>query len=78
MERLQLIRNSMAFPVDNFLGLFIYALIYMLLAGLIATLALHFIPNRIPYAIKSILVFIAITLSLLLWWKTFFSFVKVC
>ncbi len=66
---MDLIRESMATPVDNFLGMLIYAVIYMFVAGLIVGLALKFIPNRLPYAVKSLIVFIAIIISLIIWWQ---------
>ncbi|UOQ48073.1 hypothetical protein MUN88_18770 [Gracilibacillus caseinilyticus] len=68
-----MIRESMALPVDNFLGMLIYAVIYMAVAGLISGLSLTFIPNRFPYAVKSLIVFIAIVISLLIWWQVILS-----
>ncbi|MGP4040518.1 hypothetical protein ACTWP4_11595 [Gracilibacillus sp. D59] len=66
---MDIIKESMSLPVDNFLGMLIYAVIFMLVAGLVFSLALKFIPNRFPYAVKSLIVFIAIIISLIVWWQ---------
>ncbi|MFC4404780.1 hypothetical protein [Gracilibacillus xinjiangensis] len=67
---MNLIKESMVLPVDNLLGMLIYAVIYMLIAGLVTTLALRYIPNKIPYGVKSIILFAAILISIFLWWQT--------
>lgn len=66
---MDLIRDAMKMPVDNFLGMLIYGVLFMAVTGIIVSLALKFIPNRLPYAIKSFIVFIFILFSLYLWWK---------
>ncbi|QGH34307.1 hypothetical protein GI584_09870 [Gracilibacillus salitolerans] len=66
---MDILRESMALPVDNFLGMLLYAVIYIFVAGLVFSLALKFIPNRLPYAVKSLIVFIAIIISLIVWWQ---------
>ncbi|SDJ77005.1 hypothetical protein [Sediminibacillus albus] len=60
--------ESMNLPVDNFLGMFLYLLLFMAGAGLLIGLPLHFIPNRLPYEVKSALVGMAVFLSMYLWW----------
>ncbi|SER99068.1 hypothetical protein SAMN04487944_114110 [Gracilibacillus ureilyticus] len=67
---MDIIKESMQLPVDNFLGMLIYAVIYMLTAGVVASLALRFIPNKIPYGVKSVIVFLVILISIFLWWQT--------
>ncbi|MFC4387208.1 hypothetical protein ACFOZ1_05225 [Gracilibacillus marinus] len=67
---MDLLKESMQLPVDNFLGLLVYAFIYIFVAGLIFSLALRFIPNKIPYGIKSLIVFVAVVISLIIWWQT--------
>ncbi|WP_240468579.1 hypothetical protein [Gracilibacillus sp. YIM 98692] len=66
---INIIKESLEMPVDNFLGMLIYAIIFMFFAGVIALLALKFIPNRLPYGAKSAIVFAAILISLFLWWQ---------
>ncbi|GAA0293578.1 hypothetical protein GCM10008924_09350 [Gracilibacillus halotolerans] len=63
----------MTLPVDNFLGMLLYAVIYMLVTGIVFSLALRFIPNKLPYALKSLIVLIAIIISLYIWWITIVS-----
>ncbi|MGN8645225.1 hypothetical protein ACTNEO_03910 [Gracilibacillus sp. HCP3S3_G5_1] len=66
---MDIIVEAMTLPVDNFLGLLIYAVIFMVVIGLVVSLALKFIPNNLPYAVKSQIVFIAIIISLIVWWQ---------
>lgn len=70
---MNIVIEAMTFPVDNFLGMLIYAVIYMLLTGIVFSLALKFIPNKLPYALKSTIVLIAIIISLYIWWVTIVS-----
>ncbi|MRH41784.1 hypothetical protein GH741_03745 [Aquibacillus halophilus] len=63
------IKESMQLPIDNLVGLLLYAVIYMFSAGLFVVLALTFIPNRLPYAVKSAIVGIAVLVSLVFWWN---------
>ncbi|RCW71889.1 hypothetical protein DFR57_10572 [Saliterribacillus persicus] len=67
---MDLIQEAMKLPVDNFLGMLIYAVIYMLITGIVVSLALRFIPNRLPYTVKSMIVGIAVFISLIVWWNT--------
>lgn len=67
---MDLVKEAMALPVDNFLGMLLYAVIYMLVTGIVFSLALKFIPNKLPYALKSLIVLIAVIISLYIWWIT--------
>ena len=67
------IKQSMTLPVDNLVGMLLYAIIFMLVAGLVVSIALRFIPNRIPYALKSAIVGISVFISLILWWNIIIS-----
>ncbi|MDL4842252.1 hypothetical protein [Aquibacillus rhizosphaerae] len=62
--------ESMTLPIDNLLGMLLYAILYMLSTGLIVGLSLRFIPNRIPYGIKNVILGFAVFLSLFIWWLT--------
>ncbi|MBB6511264.1 hypothetical protein GGQ92_000031 [Gracilibacillus halotolerans] len=70
---MDLVKEAMTLPVDNFLGMLLYAVIYMLVTGIVFSLALRFIPNKLPYALKSLIVLIAIIISLYIWWITIVS-----
>ncbi|WP_226037339.1 hypothetical protein [Aquibacillus saliphilus] len=61
--------ESMQLPVDNLVGILLYAIIFMIVAGIIPVLALTFIPNRLPYTLKSAIVGTIVIISLLLWWN---------
>lgn len=61
--------QSMNLPVDNLLGTFLYAVVFMGVAGLIVGLAFRYIPNRLPYAVKNALMGTTVFLSLFLWWE---------
>ena len=60
--------ETMTFPVDNLLGMFLYVLLFVVVAILGSFLALTFIPNRFSYAIKSTIMGLIVSLALLLWW----------
>ncbi|WP_117169899.1 hypothetical protein [Paraliobacillus sediminis] len=60
--------ESMETPVDNLLGLFLYAALFILITGLIMSLLLHFIPNSLSRTLKSFIVGIAVFSSLFFWW----------
>ncbi|WP_138415217.1 hypothetical protein [Aquibacillus sediminis] len=59
--------RSMALPVDNLVGMLLYALLFMFLFGLTTVLALRLIPNPLPYILKSAIVGTSVLISLLLW-----------
>ncbi|MCT2534223.1 hypothetical protein NC661_10165 [Aquibacillus koreensis] len=61
---------TMEKPVDNLLGMLLWAVVYMLGTGIVFTIALWLIPNRIPYGVKSAIVGIAVFISLFVWWGT--------
>ncbi|WP_077622256.1 hypothetical protein [Sediminibacillus massiliensis] len=61
--------DSMKFPVDNLMGMFLYALLFMMAAGLIVGLALRYIPYPIPEWAKGSILAVFVFLSIYAWWE---------
>lgn len=60
--------ETMVFPVDNLLGLFLYAVLFIIVTGGLSTLVLYLIPNQLGLTIKSAIVGTTVFIALLLWW----------
>ncbi|WP_186580563.1 hypothetical protein [Aquibacillus kalidii] len=65
---MDVITDAMKLPVDNLLGMLLYALIYMLITGGVVVVILKFIP--ISYGFKNAILGVAVFLSLYMWWIT--------
>nr|WP_239587926.1 hypothetical protein [Gracilibacillus alcaliphilus] len=63
----------MKIPVDNFLGMLLYAVIFIIAAVVILGLILWIIPFKLPYALKSLIMFIGVAIVLFIWWNTIAS-----
>ncbi|WP_112180661.1 MULTISPECIES: hypothetical protein [Paraliobacillus] len=61
--------ESMVFPVDNLLGIFLYAVLFVIITSLIISLLLHFIPNSLSKRLKSFILGTAVFISLFFWWS---------
>lgn len=62
--------ESMKLPVDNLLGMLLYAVLYMLCTGILVFIAFRFIPNRIPFPIKNAILGGSVFISIYVWWLT--------
>lgn len=60
--------ESMVTPVDNLLGLFLYAVLFIVFTGLIMSLLLQFIPNSLSRTLKNFIIGTAVFSSLFFWW----------
>ncbi|WP_407270966.1 hypothetical protein [Radiobacillus sp. PE A8.2] len=65
---MSILMESMQFPIDNLLGLFLYALLFTLIPGVIVSLTFRFIPKRLPYMLQNVVVAVSVYLGIILWW----------
>ncbi|ENH97148.1 hypothetical protein J416_06862 [Gracilibacillus halophilus YIM-C55.5] len=66
---MDVIRESMQLPLDNVLGMLLYAFLFITVAGLLTLAGLKWIPNQLPYAVKSVVVFVVVCISLVIWYQ---------
>ncbi|WP_053219914.1 hypothetical protein [Virgibacillus senegalensis] len=64
--------ETMKFPVDNFLGMLLYVILFMSVAALLVGIPFHFIPYQVPYAIKNAVIGSAVFIGILVWWMLIF------
>ncbi|QTM99185.1 hypothetical protein ERJ70_07635 [Sediminibacillus dalangtanensis] len=64
--------ETMTFPVDNFLGMLLYAVLFMAGAALLIGIPMHYIPYHIPYAVKNAAIGTAVFIGILIWWLLIF------
>ncbi|GAB2543634.1 hypothetical protein [Gracilibacillus alcaliphilus] len=70
---MSILGEAMKIPVDNFLGMLLYAVIFIIAAVVILGLILWIIPFKLPYALKSLIMFIGVAIVLFIWWNTIAS-----
>ncbi|SDL81835.1 hypothetical protein [Sediminibacillus halophilus] len=64
--------ETMKFPVDNFLGMLLYVVLFMAGAALLIGIPLHFIPYQVPYPVKNAAIGTAVFIGIFIWWLLIF------
>lgn len=71
--RMDYIIDAMSLPLDNLLGMLLYAILCMGVMGFVTWITLRFIPYPISVGLKNSIIGISVYLGLIIWWFAFIS-----
>lgn len=71
-KEVKFLLKVMEFPVTNLLGMYLYLLIFIMVAGVLTSSILFFIPKKISFAFSNSIVGLSVCIAIILWWFVIF------